>query len=291
MKRALLLLAACGGAQSPPPPPPPTLVVNDPGAEPRSVVRYELPLHTSERAEVHTDLTLAQSVTNTVLEEGSSRVAFPTVTVVQRFEVTDTHPDGSVTIRVDNDRATYEGTIPDGKIAGQLDRAMDYLRRRHETYRLEPDGTRTDVHVDDAGSRPHDTSGLGETDVGVVFPPTEIGVGATWTRTQTQRIGGIQWQLTTTYHLRSLDDVGASVEYEATGGASAQPLWVEPSRSTKLISGTISSGGHILIPLHGLVAPGGSHTTSEATLSIVNKDLRIETTLQSELENQIRPAP
>ena len=290
MRRLLVLLAACGGAQPAGPPRPPTLTVADAGAEPRRIVRYDVPPHTSARVELHEDLTLAQSVTNTVLEQAASHVAFPTVTILQRAEVTEALPDGSVLVRTDTERATYEGTIPDTAIGAQFDRTMRYLRRRHTTYRLAPDGTVADVHIDDGGKRPHDTSGLGEPDVPIVFPPTPIGVGATWTLTQTQLGGGIQWHRTLTCHLRALDDTSASVEYETTSSAPSQPLWVEPSRSTKLTTAHASGGGHLLIPLHSLAPTGGSHATSEATLSIIDKDLRIETTIQTQLETQVRPA-
>lgn len=290
MKALLVLLAACGGAQSPAAPAAPSLVVRNAGAEPRRIVRLEIPAHASERAESHVDLSFTNTTTNTVLETGTKMVTLPTITLRERWDVVEPLSDGSVRIRIENERVTTESDVPDPKVQAVLDRTLDRLRRRHDTFRLLPDGSRADVQIDDGRTHSPEQSGA-EADLDVIFPPTPIGIGAEWQLTRSHSRSGVEWQDTRTYRLRALDENTASVELEIAANAAPQAFSVSPTSSTKLTVGKIAETGQFVIPLHGLVPTGGAHFDAEMDFQIVRKDLRIETATHVQRAEQIQPAP
>lgn len=282
MKRALLLLAACGGAQ-PASRPQPQLVVRDAGAEPRRIVRIEVPANADERAEAHLTLSVTRSVTNTVLETASKSVTYPELAFTQRWRVTERLPDGSARIRVDTEDVRA-GAVVDPKVKHDVDVVIEFLKHRSASFRLLPDGTHAEQHVADI-DLPIAADNV------MVFPPTPIGVGAEWAVTQMPTLGGARWIFTYTYHLRALDDANASVELEVSAIAPRQSLSTDPRNSTTLTDGSSTASGQLLIPLHALVPTGGSHADTTTTYQLVRRDLRIETSTHVSQDSQIRPAP
>ena len=288
-KRALLVLVGCGGP-GPVAPSAPSLVVRNAGAEPRRVVRIELPAGADEHAESLVDLSITSSTTNTVLETGTKAVTFPTITLREHWKVLETLPDSSARIVVENDRVTTESDVPDPKTQAMFDRILERLRHRRDTFRLLPDGSRADVHIDDGRAQSPDLQGA-ESDVDVIFPSTPIGVGAEWVVTRPLASNGVQWHDTRTYRLRALDDATASVELQVVADAPPQALSVTPTSSTKLTVGKLGETGQFIIPLHGLVRTGGAHFDAEMRMQLVRKDLRIETAMHLQRAEQIAPVP
>jgi len=301
MKRAVfgILLAscglvACGGAKPAGPPPAPAVSVLEAGSEPRRVVRYELPLHTQGRLSSDVETTLTNRYTNTVLENGSNRLAFPAVHTTQHLEVLSVEPDGTITVKLDNERVTSDGEPADPRVARAFERELGRLGRTHETFRLAPSGARSNIHVDTTGEPVRASERTAtvqfETQTAMRFPDVPIGVGAAWRVTSLVETAGVQWQRTATYHLRAIDDATASLEFEVTASAPEHALYVEPNATAKVTSGSSIASGQFLVELHGFGVTGGAHETSEVNLSIVNHALRVTSTLQNESSFTVKPA-
>jgi hypothetical protein len=149
------------------------------------------------------------------------------------------------------------------------------------TYRLTASGMRQD----------QGSAGDVDFDDGIVrFPDAPIGVGAEWKVTAAYAVQGATFTRTTTYHLRSLDENAASVEFEFEADAPKQALSVNPHSTIELTRGHVSGHGQYLIPLHGIVETGGGSMTTELGLSIVSRDLRITMARQTEIESTSKPA-
>src|SRR5262249_41551390 len=114
-------------------------------------------------------------------------------------------------------------------------------------------------------------------DSSVVFPDTEIGIGATWKVTSEFDARGIHWNQTSTSHLTTLTGAAAPVDAETTIQAPSQAISVEPNATTTLRSGTGHGAGQMVIPLHGLVVTSTVQSTAEINLTIVRGSRRLLT--------------
>jgi hypothetical protein len=122
----------------------------------------------------------------------------------------------------------------------------------------------------------------------VQFPEADIGVGGTWQIVSRSTIAGVKWTKKATYTLRELTDDQATVDVSIAMRAASQALRVEPNATTTLESGEGSTTGQAFVPRHGLVTPRSSQTTTEASFLIVNRHLRISSTVRSEALSAIK---
>jgi Family of unknown function (DUF6263) len=287
-----IALVACGARQAPLPPPPPPVTVLDTGAEPRRLVRYTLQPHAHTRLETDTDVTVTERFTNTVLENGANRVAFPRVRVIETIEVTAREPDGSARVNTQIEQATAESQLANPRAERAFETVLARLRKMHSTRHVAPSGAVTNVVIDSAEPRgANATVEYAAQQTAMVFPDVPIGVGGAWKSVTHVTTGGVEWQRTTTYHLRALDDVSASIEYEAAMSASEHVLYTEPNASTKVTSGDGVESGQVLVNLGDASAIGGWHATLTVNMLIVDHALRISSTLQNETSETIQPAP
>jgi hypothetical protein len=270
----LAALVACGGSQKGVQViAAPTLTVVDDGDQPQRVVRIDVPVHTRERAEEHID---------SVVAGHESRVQYPTVRMWSTYEVTDVAVDGTMTVHVTADRATYDGDIPDPKARQTVEAEVAALRRTDRTYRLSPSG----VQTHDGAPKDADIS-----KVDIRFPDAPIGIGAEWRVTSAFAIDGVKFNRTANYHLRGLDDATATVEVVFEADAPKQVIEMNPTNSVELTRGHAAGRGTYKIPLHGLVVTGGGMITSELAMSIAQQGLgRIGLEQTIEEQTTIKPA-
>lgn len=288
MKALLVLVAACGGAQHGASP---ELVVRNAGAEPRRIVRLDIPAHADEHAEVRLALVDATSFTNTNLDSGSHDVRLPELAISEHAQVTSALPDGSAWIRIAFEDARA-GALADAALRPDLDRATAFYRKHHITFRLLPDGSRIDVvgALDVPPALDLDDKTL------VTFPSTPIGVGAEWSITRWVERNRVQWFVTYTYRLRALDDASATIDADVHAGAPSQRLAYEPAHSRsfsgnslRLTDGTITGRSQLVVPLHALIPSGHAHVDTSAELQLANHGGRTETTEHISQTFQITP--
>jgi hypothetical protein len=285
MRSTLLVLGLVACGSSPPKTrviAPAVLTLDEAGAEPRRVVRREIPLHTKEREQQQINTRVVQTLENTVLETGDARVQLPTITLIGDVEVTAVEPDGTMTVRYEAERATYLGDVPNPKVRRVVEAEVAALRKMKTTYRLSPQNVPS-----------YDTkSPVGDliSQSAVRFPDQPIGVDAVWTVRSTVSVRGIVWERHATYHLKALDDAGASVEIDADATAQNQVLESDSHSSTRVTSGHETSHGLYLIPLHGLVATGGGKDTDDVSMQMVRGNLRVRTSTHTENEMMLEPA-
>jgi hypothetical protein len=288
VRALLVLVAACGGAQHGASP---ELAVRNAGAQPRRIVRLDIPAHADEHAELRLALADATSFTDTNLDSESHDVRLPELAISEHAQVTSALPDGSAWVRIAFEDARA-GALADATLQPELDRATAFYRKHHITFRLLPDGSRTDV----SGDRDVPPALDLDDKTLVTFPSTPIGVGAEWSVTRWVERNRVQWFVTYTYRLRALDDATATIDADVRAGAPSQTLARESthsrsmrSNSLRLTDGTITGHSQLVIPLHALVPTGHAHVDTSAELQRVNYFGRTETKERISQTLQIAP--
>jgi hypothetical protein len=219
----------------------------------------------------------------------------PTMHIVVRLEAAGA-ADGAATVTY----AVEEASVLDGAAAApavrkRLEAYVARLKGTHGAWRQEPSGLPSAI---DSGT-PAATSSLANpgaaiadfvNGAGIIFPESEIGIGATWQVTSHGVASGVTWDKTSTYRLKNLSGEAATVEANAQMTASPQVLSVEPTRVVRLESGTGDESGDVTVSLHGLVPTGTYSGTSEANLSAVSGQQRVALTMQVETHSTVQPA-
>jgi hypothetical protein len=116
----------------------------------------------------------------------------------------------------------------------------------------------------------------------------EIGTGARWQARSRPKIGDVTWDRTVTYTLRELTDSTATVDADILMTASSQAISVEPRATTTLTSGRNHLGMELIVPLHRLVPAGSLQSTTELNISLVQRALRVTTTLGIDLQLAVK---
>jgi hypothetical protein len=289
---AVLLGFGCSNATHVARPTPSPVALLDAGAAPRLRVRHDPVLHAPEQVETTLELTVSTSFTNTVLERGHTGVGLG-LRSRGRLEVIGFTAGGDALVTYEIEEAALVGDV-DPAIRPTVDAELAALQGARASWRMAPSGTVSELDIvapQVSSSMQTRLSSLGQAihDAAVVFPDAEIGVGARWQVRARPSLAGVTWDQTTTYQLRALTGTSATVEAETVMHARSQALRVEPTATTRLTSGTSRATSELIIPLRGLAATGASRTTTEANYSIVRKDLRITSTVQTEAAFSIRP--
>jgi hypothetical protein len=183
--------------------------------------------------------------------------------------------------------------VVDPHVRQQVDAEVQRLRGAHATMRLTPTGQVADVKVDVPNAPRAQQERVARVassfdEMFVQFPEADIGVGGTWQIETHSTIAGVKWTKKATYTLRELTDDQATVDVSIAMRAASQALRVEPNATTTLESGEGSTTGQAFVPRHGLVTPGSSQTTTETSFLIVNRHLRISSTVRSEALSAIK---
>lgn len=272
--------------------PAPTIVVLDAGTTPRQRLRYEPSPGLDEEVETSTKIRLTSTATNTTLETGKRSADFPTTIIQGRLQVTGRSPEGHALVSFAvKDVRTLEDVV-DPRMRQMVEGEKHQLKDAHATWRLSPTGELADVTIQlrDAPEAPRHRPGLYDSfeHMFVRFPDADIGVGAIW-KIESQRVAsGVRWHQQATYSLRELTDGQATVDVSVALRASSQDLSVEPNATTTLTSGEGTLSGQIVVPRRGLVTSGSSQTTTEVNLRIVDRHLRISSTVRAETFSSVK---
>jgi hypothetical protein len=140
------LIAACAGTPRVVEAPA-TVTVLEAGAEPRQRVRYELAAHVPERRELTIKSRLSLKFVNTVLENGQRDVDAPTMTVVDRLEVTGFTPTGDALVAGEVVDASVGDDVVDPAIRSRAVASIAALKGRREVWRMAPSGATFDRTV------------------------------------------------------------------------------------------------------------------------------------------------
>jgi hypothetical protein len=268
--------------------PTPTIVVLEPGVEPRQRVRYEPALDLVEEVEATTKLRISNTFTNTTLDTGQRLADLPSNVIRGRLRVTGRSPEGHalVSFAVEDVR-TLEDVV-DPALRHRVDAQVRRLKDARATWRMLPSGELTDVSVEmpnAPGAIRDRISALsdGFEEMFVRFPEADIGVGAIWQIASETKASGVTWTRKATYTLRELTDGQAIVDVSVALRAPSQTLRVEPNATTRMTSGTGTTSGQAFVPRHGLVISGSSTATTETNFLIVRGRLRIASTIRTEM--------
>jgi len=279
----LLAIAGCGAPPAQRPQSPPVVKVLEAGSEPRQRLTFAPALHLTERVAISQKIRFENHYTNTVLQQGTKSVDWPTVHTHLALEASKGNGDVIVTLTVEDSAAGDDFIDP--KIRDVVNREAGRLAGLRVSWHAAPSGAISGVEVA-SKDRKIEKRLRAVFDAFVhrqiVFPDVALGVGATWQVAERRRIGEAEWNETSTYRLRELTATGALIDVTTTATAQEQTLNAEPNRSTKLISGSATGTGQWRLPLHGIAVVGSAQFTGEQHLSIVNHRLRILSTVKTE---------
>lgn len=290
---ALSIASACSSGASHVAKPTPTIVVLEPGAEPRQRVRYEPAVGLAEEVETTTKVRVTNTFTNTVLETGKRDEDFPTLIIRGRLQVTGRSPEGHALVSFAVESVRSLDDVVDPRMRKVADVQARSLKDAHMTARLLPTGALADVKVDMPNAPPalrKTVSGMSESldEMFARFPEADIGIGAVWQVETSSTVSGVTWTKKATYTLRDLTDGQATVDVSMAMRAGSQNLRVEPNATTTLTSGDGTSSGQAFVPRRGLVTTATAQTTTEANLLIVRGHLRISSTLRTEIISAVK---
>lgn len=272
---------------------PATIVVLDPGAEPRQVLRVEPALHVQERVEVTFKLRVRDRFTNTTLDSGERDIDMPSLKLTGVLEATGRDAIGTA-VRLTIEQADLLDDVTDPALRARLAPLVVSLRGRTLGWRIAADGDFVLAEAsEDKSEEALQLARLREAMGEAVarFPATPVGVGASWRVASRARAAGVTWDRTTTYTLRGLASGKATVEVSSVARAGSQPVQVEPNASTRLASGSTSVHAQLTIPLYRLAASASTQESSELEVFVVQGHLRISHTLTAETLLLIEPVP
>lgn len=120
--------------------PTPTIVVLEPGAEPRQRLRYDPAPGLTEEVETSTKVRIANTFTTTTLETGQRNADFPTSIIRGRLHVSGRSPEGHalVSFAVEDVR-TLEDVV-DPRMRQMVDAQAHQFKNARSTWRLLPSG-------------------------------------------------------------------------------------------------------------------------------------------------------
>jgi hypothetical protein len=290
---SLIFVCGCSARADSVAKPVPTVVVLEPGAEPRQRLRYEPAPGLAEEVETSTKLRITNTFTNTVLETGQRSADYPTSVIRGRLQVTGQSAEGHALVSFAVEDVRTLGDVVDPRLRQRVDEELHRLRGVQAAFRLLPTGELADVKVDAPNASQEireRVSSLASSldEMFVRFPEADIGIGATWQIETHSTISGVKWTKKATYQLRELTDGQATVDVSVAMRAASQALRVEPNRTTTLESGEGTTSGQAFVPRHGLVTSGSSQTTTEASLLIVDRHLRISSTVRTEMLSAVK---
>jgi hypothetical protein len=290
----LIALVACGstrGSRSPTPVEASIRII-DPGAEPRQRLRYELVRNAPEHLELALKTTIVTTMTNTVLETGSTRNETPTVRVRIRVEVADLTPTGEARITFAILEATLlDDVVLDPAVRRKLETELDAMAGLRGSWRMSSRGIVSGFEAPAASSAvKHRLDTMSQIHHGVVLPDAEIGIGAKWEVSERYSSAGVSWNRKATYTLSKLVDSTAEIEVEVVQSAPRQALRVEPTATTTLTSASAKGFGSLWLPLRGLVATGTSRMSAEMSFLIVARRLRITSAMLFASELSTKPS-
>jgi len=287
-------LAGCGGSQRSSGHVEPTIQVLDAGSEPRQRLHYDLAENASERMELTFKLRINSAYTNTVLETAHRSADFPTIKNTVRIEVTDIGADGTMTVNSIVEDVAVLDDVVDATMRKTVEVEANAMRRWQRSWRMTRSGRISDIKAsapNDSAAARAQLSNVVETvrESAVIFPDQPLGVGARWQVTSRYVASGVTWERATTYRLKALTDLAATVDAKISMHADSQPLSVEPNATTRLTSATSNASAELVVPLHSLVATATSHGTSEMNLLVVRGHLRFASSVQTEAISSMRP--
>jgi len=289
-----LVIAACGGSQVAPraPEPPPEVTVQDPGAEPRQVLRYELTAELSERFET----TVKQRVRVKVAASGQieqTGADLPTVRSRARASVSWLSVTGEAIISVELEDAAPVDDGSDRSLRMRAEREIEALRGWRVSWHQAPSGQISQIMWEPRAkdvARPRHWSYVDALhQAAVIFPDTPIGVGASWQVISERTLRGVTWNQTVTYRLQALADGVATIDADFSSLAAAQTLVVDPHGTTKLTSGSMTGTVRLIVPLHRLVATTAGNAAADVALSTVYKKLQLSQALHVDVEMSTQP--
>lgn len=289
-----LIAMACGGSQPPQPSSPkPSIVVVALGQEPRHRLRYEPKLHAREQMELSVRVSVDTAFTNTVLETGERKAALPTMRAVAHVEATAVTSTGDVLVTCEMENVELLEPVQDPGLRRGLEAELAATKSWRASWRMSPSGVVSDVTMHGAKDQRSSQSRLAAiTDLmqqtSVVFPEEAVGIGGTWEVTSRATFSGVTWDRKATYTLRRLENSIATIDGAVVMRAASQALRVEPNASTRLTSASANSSGELTIALGSLVTEGAYQTSSEANFLIVNRRLRVSSTVRTQAEFSVK---
>ncbi|NOY93062.1 MAG: hypothetical protein GXP55_17905 [Deltaproteobacteria bacterium] len=240
----------------------PEITLLDAGAEPRRVLRYQIPEGATERIQV------SQRVETTISLEGhrmGSPTALPIVTRVSFGPASITQSGGVITpFRVDAmELGRGEGMAEAAQRAAAA--AVEPLVGTTGSLQTDARGRVIRSNIDvPPGVTPQMASTLENmrkamVDAGVPFPEQAVGVGARWQVRKRIAQGGLQIETVATYTLQELTADGGRLDRLLSGSAPPQPFPATPDGSTaELESLTLRGGGETRFSFTQLASPSNS---------------------------------
>lgn len=272
MRFALLALVACGGA---PLPTTQSFTLLEPGAEPRSVVRYETEPGTARNAFTYKQRTTTK-YENTVMEEGRTDIDLPAIRAISFVTATGVSPAGDADLNIVVADAHVLDDVVDPRMRTVARRAAREMHGKRSQLTRASSGQLMNVEAPDGLEDVIRASAL-------VFPHEPIGIGARWSRTTSIEVNKVRWYETTTFTLRDRTSDSVTIDVASEFRAGDQALHAEPNATTRLTGGTGRGSGHFVIPLRGLAVRGKADETRTMKVLITRGHTRIAAEITSEL--------
>ena len=192
---------------------PPIVTLVTPGAEPRTSLRWKVPLGASGSSVLTMAMTMSRQVGANV-----HRLVLPTMKLTLDWRVTGVSQDGDITMTQRFTRSTVEevgGMDPDA--LADFRRTMEPLTAAITTVTMSDRGVQRETHVNlDAITDPQARERASEAftsmkDVLVPWPEEPVGVGARWTVRQTETTHGIVCFMSIDHELLSIEGPAVTI--------------------------------------------------------------------------------
>lgn len=277
-----------------------SVTFNDPGAEPRTLLRYDLAAIGEQRVQMDVDTSM--SVGMGAMGGAMMSQVLPTIRTTMQADAAELLPDG--TARVAYQFGEFE-LVPGRE---GVDPMMENVLRSS----LSAVGTMRGVMVmDDTGrvlSNEYDLSELDDATRQQVestlqsfeqsvmpLPPEPVGVGASWTSTMQVSAGGMSLDQVSTYELIELGDGQVSVRVSVVQTAEQQSLQapgLPPGATAELISFASTGGGVMSLHFDRVVPDGEMSVTSDMAMRAGEAGgMAMDMTMDMEMEVRITTLP
>lgn len=273
---------------------PPVVTLLDPGAEPRTELRYRYPSNAELPMTIDMDLEFQFQIDGSA----SQTIAVPTTRMVSLLRTGQVAADGSV---------RYEFEYTDlGTLGDPADPMVVAMQAQYAALRglsgwaiIDDRGGTLDGGIDALpSSDPTLQATIQELEASITqtsapLPVEPVGVGARWQVVLQMQSQGIAVQQTMVYTLDGLD--GGEVQLSMTVVPSAEPgpidLPAAPGIAVELLEVTGGGDGTMVLSLDGLVPTSDAHTNVRMKVEAAGQRMDMTTDTQMRVRPTAEPIP
>jgi len=248
-------------------------VVLDEGSDPKFQLRYSIPEGSKQTLDMVMDMTMNMSGAG--MPGGD--IVLPRIIMQTDIEIPKVGKDGGMEmVMVTTDVAVEDRPGSMAGVSDAMKGEMDGIKGMKMSATLMPNGQTKDMKLDDSSVSAKVREQMKQTEQMVnqmtaILPDVPVGVGARWRVEQTIRQGGMRMNMTATYEVLEVSEVGAVIKSDIQMTAPEQ---------------TIEQGG-IKVKLESMNGSGGATSTLDFKKMVENIEASIEMDMRMSAMGQV----